>query len=78
MLFCFVFINHCGYPLLFVQEPAALEFIEMNEMEWPQGTKLSIKALVRASIAAWVQLQAPRTVAMEAVKPPAESTMPFA
>ena len=77
MLFYFCFDPASAMCALFIQEPAALEFIEMSEMEWPEGTKLSIKALVRASISAWVEMQAPKIVAMETVKPPVESTMSF-
>ena len=55
-----------------------MEYIEISEIEWPQGTKLSIKALVRAAIAARIESSAPKSAAAALVKPPAESTMQHA
>ena len=52
-----------------------MEFIEISEIEWPQGTKLSIKALVRAAIAARIESKAPKSAAAALAKPPVESTM---
>ena len=52
-----------------------MEYIEISEIEWPQGTKLSINALVRAAIAARIELRAPKSAATAIVKPPVESTM---
>ena len=52
-----------------------MEYIEISEIEWPQGTKLSIKALVRAAIAARIESKAPKNAAAALAKPPVESTM---
>ena len=55
-----------------------MEYIEISEIEWPQGTKLSIKALVRAAIAARIESKAPKSAAAALAKPPVESTMQHA
>ena len=44
-------------------------YIKISEMEWPQGTNSSIEALVRAAIAARVDMRAPKNVSTEMAKP---------